>query len=87
MGYRAGHFILESVNTPQRSGSLRGPSARLTSDATLQFRSSLFQRAMKYPENNYEAMDASMFSQSDRSLTEVAAFGILIFLRSRLGGR
>ena len=33
------------------------------------------------------ALDASMFCQSDRSLTEVAAFGVSIFLRSRLGGK
>ena len=33
----------------------------------------LFQRAMKYPEKLFEAIDASISYQSDVSLTEVAA--------------
>lgn len=37
---------------------------------------------MRYPEKLYEAMDASMFCQSDRLVIEVAASGISIFLRA-----
>ena len=79
--------MLGHANIHQNSGTLHVRSAHLTSDATFQLRNSLSQRTMKYPEKLYEAMDAGIFNQNDWLLTDVAAFGTSIFLRSRFGGR